>query len=151
VLATLRDKFGLPTGFSDHTQGITASLAAVALGAAAIEKHFTLDKSLPGPDHKASLDPQELKTMVKAIREAELALGQPEISVTKHEAPMRKVSRCSLVSALPIAKGSIITPAMITIKRPGTGIMPRDLNRVIGKTATVNIQADSLINWRQLK
>lgn len=151
VLATLRDKFGLPTGFSDHTQGIVASLAAVALGAVAIEKHFTLDKSLPGPDHKASLDPKELKTMIKGIREVEQSLGKPEISVTKREAPMRLVSRTSLVSTAPIAKGTVIARSMIAIKRPGTGIMPKDLNQVIGKTAKTDIQADSLINWRQLK
>lgn len=151
VLATLREKFGLPVGFSDHTPGINAALAAVALGAVSIEKHFTLDKNLPGPDHQASLDPQELISMVKGIREIELALGKPEISVTKNEAPMRKVSRTSLVSAVFISKGTVINESMIVIKRPGTGILPKDLNKVVGKTAKTDIKPGSLINWEQLQ
>lgn len=150
VLETLKKKFNLPVGFSDHTQGINASLTAAALGAVAIEKHFTLDKNLPGPDHKASLEPNELKTMIKSIREVEQALGKPEITVTLNEAPMRAVSRTSLVSAKNIKVGDKITAAMIAIKRPGTGIMPKDLNKVIGKIAKVSIKADTLINWRQL-
>lgn len=151
VLATLRDKFGLPTGFSDHTQGIAASLAAVALGAVAIEKHFTLDKNLPGPDHKASLAPDELITMIKGIRDVEKAMGKPKIDVTINEAPMRKVSRCSLVSAVNIPAGTVIRKKMIKIMRPGTGIMPKDLNKVIGKTVKTAILANTLIQWKQLK
>lgn len=151
VLATLKDKFDLMTGFSDHTQGITAAIAAVALGAVVIEKHFTLDKNLPGPDHKASLEPQELKNMIKAIREVEKALGSNKITVSSREAPMRKVSRCSLVSAVDINKGAMITKKMIMIKRPGSGIIPKYLDKIIGKTAKINIKADKLINWRHLK
>lgn len=151
MMQTLRNKFHLPVGFSDHTQGINAALAAVALGAVVIEKHFTLDRTLPGPDHKASLEPEELEQMVQGIRQVEQALGKPEITVTKNEAPMRKVSRCSLVSAVFIPKGTIISESMIAIKRPGTGIMPKDLNKVVGKTAKADIKPGSLISWRQIK
>lgn len=151
VLGTLRDKFGLPTGFSDHSQGISASLAAVALGAVAIEKHFTLDKNLPGPDHKASLEPDELKSLIKGIREIEKALGSPKIQVSKNEAPMRLVSRTSVVSKVTIPKDTIITRAMIAIKRPGTGILPKDINKVIGKKAKLNIKSDSIITWREIQ
>lgn len=151
VLNTLKDKFNLPVGFSDHTLGINTALAAAALGAVVIEKHFTLDKNLPGPDHKASLEPKQLKNMIKGIREVEKALGSDKITVSPNEAPMREVSRTSLVSAIDIKAGDIITEAMLAIKRPGSGIMPKDFDKIIGKTAKTDIKADSLITWRQIR
>jgi len=151
MIKTIKNEFGLVTGFSDHTLGITAPIAAVALGAQVIEKHFTLDKSLPGPDHKASLNPDELKAMIKGIREVEQALGTAKITVTKNETPMRKVSRTSLVSVTNIKAGTVITEKMVGIKRPGTGIRPRHYEDIIGKTVIVDIPADSVIEVNAVK
>jgi N-acetylneuraminate synthase/N,N'-diacetyllegionaminate synthase len=148
MIKTIKNEFGLVTGFSDHTPGITAPIAAVALGADVIEKHFTLDKSLPGPDHKASLDPDELKAMIKGIREVEQALGTAKITVTENEAPMREVSRTSLVSTTDIKAGTMITKKMVAIKRPGTGIRPRHFKDVIGRKTTEDIPADTVIELK---
>jgi len=146
MIATLKKEFGLVTGYSDHTPGIEAAMAAVALGAEVIEKHFTLDKNLAGPDHKASLEPDELKIMIKGIRDIERALGSRRITVTKNEAPMREVSRKSLVSVRKIKKGVKITPVMVAVKRPGTGIGPKHFKDLIGKTARKEIPADTIID-----
>lgn len=133
------------TGYSDHTVGITVPVAAAAMGAEVIEKHFTLDKSLPGPDHRASLDPEELKAMVRAIRDTELALGSPIKRVAPSEQPNIEVARKSIVAARAIHKGEILTEENITVKRPGNGLSPLVWDQVIGRTAEKDFEYDSLI------
>lgn len=145
VIKTLKEKFKLPVGFSDHTLGIEASLAAVALGAKVIEKHFTLDKTMKGPDHKASLEPNEFEKMVQAIRLVEKFLGSNKIKITKHEAPMRQVSRTSIVSLDSISAGEKLTDKNIGIKRPGTGIQPKHFHELLGKKVKISIPADKII------
>lgn len=132
-------------GYSDHTLGIEVPIAAAALGAKVIEKHFTLDKSLPGPDHRASLDPAELTAMVKAVRHIEESLGSGEKRVAESERPNIEVARKSIVAARPIAKGEIFTEENITVKRPGNGISPMQWDAVIGQIAKRDFPYDSLI------
>lgn len=132
-------------GFSDHTQGFTADIAAAALGACVIEKHFTLDRNLPGPDHKASLEPDELAAMVRAIRQVESALGSGIKTVADVERPNIEVARKSIVAARDIAAGEILTEENITTKRPGSGISPMLWDSVIGTRAIKDFPADSLI------
>lgn len=147
AMTTLRNRFGCPTGYSDHTPGIEVPIAAVALGAEMIEKHFTLDKSMPGPDHRASLNPAELTDMVRAIRNIELALGTPEKAVTGSEMANKTVARKSIVAAAPIRKGELLTEQNLTTKRPGTGISPMMWDSVIGTAATRDYLPDELIEW----
>jgi N-acetylneuraminate synthase/N,N'-diacetyllegionaminate synthase len=147
AMETLKQAFKIPVGFSDHTLGITASIAAVASGACLIEKHFTLDRNLPGPDHKASLEPDELKEMVKTIRDVEKALGDGIKKPTKEEEEIKKVARRSVVAKVDISEGAIITEDMLDVKRPGTGIEPKYIERIIGKRAKINIKKDELITW----
>lgn len=132
-------------GYSDHTLGIEVPIAAVALGATIIEKHFTLDKSLPGPDHRASLSPAELAEMVKAIRHIEQAIGTGEKVCSPSERPNIEVARKSIVAARPIAAGEVLTEENITVKRPGGGINPMRWDEVIGMTAPRDFEYDSLI------
>lgn len=132
-------------GYSDHTLGIEVPIAAAALGAKVIEKHFTLDKSLPGPDHRASLDPAELTAMVKAVRNIELALGDGEKRVAESERPNIEVARKSIVASRPIAAGEIFTEENITVKRPGNGISPMKWDSVIGQRAKKDFPYDFLI------
>lgn len=132
-------------GYSDHTLGIEVPVAAAALGAKVIEKHFTLDKSLPGPDHRASLDPAELAAMVKAVRNIELALGDGDKHVTESERPNIEVARKSIVASRPIIAGEIFTEENITVKRPGNGISPMEWDSVIGQRAKKNFPYDALI------
>ena len=133
-------------GYSDHTLGIEVPIAAVALGATVIEKHFTLDKTLPGPDHKASLEPDELKAMVTAIRNIEKAMGGSGLKeVSASEEKNKPIARRSIVAATNIAKGDIFTVENLIVKRPGTGISPMLWNEVIGKKAKKNFQEDDLI------
>jgi len=132
-------------GYSDHTQGIEVPVAAVAMGARMIEKHFTLDKSLPGPDHVASLDPNELKSMVKAIRNIEKAVGDGCKHVSNSERANIVVARKSIVAARNINKGERFTEDNITVKRPGNGISPMKWDSVLGQTAIRDFKADSLI------
>jgi N-acetylneuraminate synthase/N,N'-diacetyllegionaminate synthase len=150
AMETLKRAFKLPTGFSDHTLGITVPIAAVALGACVVEKHFTLDKNLPGPDHKASLEPNELKEMVKAIRDVEKALGDGIKRPTENEDEVKRVVRRSIVARVDIPDGTIITGDMIEVKRPGTGIEPKYMKMVVGKRAKINIKKDDLITWNEL-
>lgn len=147
VIQTLKETFKLPVGFSDHSLGIYAPIAAVALGAVVIEKHFTLDKNLPGPDHKASLNPEELKEMIRAIRLIEKALGDGIKRPTPEEIEIKKVVRRSIVAKVDIPKGTVITKDMITFKRPGTGLSPKYYREVIGRQARRYIKADELISW----
>ena len=139
------EQFGCPVGYSDHTPGIEASVAAVALGATVIEKHFTLDKNMEGPDHKASLDPEELKALCTAIRRVEEALGTGKKHVTASEARNRPVARKSIVAARPIAKGEIYTADNLIVKRPGTGISPMRWYDVLGKAAPRDFAEDECI------
>ena len=136
----------VPIGYSDHTLGIEVPIAAVALGATVIEKHFTLDKNLLGPDHKASLEPHELKAMVTAIRNIEKAIGGSGIKeVSASEAKNKPIVRKSIVAAKKILKGEPFTIENLTVKRPATGISPMQWDNLIGKTAKKNFQEDDLI------
>ena len=146
AMCSLRDAFGVAVGYSDHTPGIEVSIAAVALGATVIEKHLTLDRNLVGPDHKASLEPEEFATMVRAIRNIEQAMGdgikRPTLSETKNKAIVRK----SLVAAKPIHAGETFTEENVTEKRPGTGISPMRWDEVLGRVAPRNFSVDELIS-----
>lgn len=137
--------FGVAVGYSDHTSGIEVAIAAVALGATVIEKHFTLDRNLPGPDHKASLEPEELKGMVTAIRNIEIALGDGIKRLTSSEVRNKPVARKSLVANQVIKAGSVFSAQNITAKRPGTGISPMRWDDVIGCTARRDFVTDEMI------
>ncbi|OGZ22930.1 MAG: N-acetylneuraminate synthase [Candidatus Nealsonbacteria bacterium RIFCSPLOWO2_01_FULL_41_9] len=150
AMFTMGEEFNLPVGYSDHTQGMEVSLAAAAMGACVIEKHFTLNKKLPGPDHKASLGPEELKAMVRGIRNIQAALGDGTKKPTPSEMETAKVARKSIVAAKNIKKGTEIREDMLAIKRPGTGIAPKYFSKILGKKAKKDIKKDSLINWEQL-
>ena len=145
AMKTLSDCFGVKTGYSDHTKGIEVSLAAVALGAVVIEKHFTLDRNLPGPDHKASLEPEELKKMIESIRNIELSLGSPVKRVSNSEAKNSIVARKSLIAARDIKAGEVFTEDNMTVKRPGNGISPMRWYEVIGKVAPRDFKEDELL------
>lgn len=145
AMETLRKRYHVEVGYSDHTQGIEVPIAAVARGAVVIEKHFTLDRNLPGPDHKASLEPEELRTMVRAIRNIELALGSPEKKVSPSEKENLSVARKSIVAAREIKKGELLGGDNLTTKRPGNGISPMKWNEVIGTYAVKDFKEDELI------
>ena len=151
VIKTLEYAFKKPVGFSDHTSGIEMSVAAVALGSCVIEKHFTIDKNLPGPDHKASLEPHEFSAMVKAIRNVEKGLGNGVKKPTTEEIEIKKLVRKSIVTKEDIPKGSILTEEMLDIKRPGTGIEPKYIKELIGRELIENVKKDNLLKWNQLK
>ena len=151
AMLTLAGAFRLPVGFSDHTPGIEIAVAAVALGARIVEKHFTLSRGMPGPDHRASLEPQELATMVQAIRNVEKSLGDGVKKPAPCELKNIAVARKSLVATQDIRAGQRLTPENVTIKRPGHGIQPKDLDKVIGLRTNVDIEADDVITWDHLK
>ena len=141
----IKNKFNVKVGYSDHTLGIEVGIAAVALGAEVIEKHFTLDRNMEGPDHKASLEPAEFKQMVKSIRNIEKALGDGNKKPSKSELKNINIARKSLVAAKTIKKGERFTEENMCTKRPGTGIFPMKWDAVIGKTAKRNFEIDELI------
>lgn len=145
AMATLQKHFECSVGYSDHTLGIEIPIAAVGMGAAVIEKHFTLDRIMEGPDHKASLEPNELKAMVSSIRNIESAFGDGIKKPTLGEMPNVKVARKSIVAKCKILKGEIFTPDNITTKRPGNGINPMRWDEVIGTAADRNYEADEMI------
>ena len=145
ALSTIRDEFGVSVGYSDHSQGIEVAVAAVALGARIIEKHFTLDKNLPGPDHKASLNPSELESMVKAIRNVERAMGSPRKVPTLAEEEMKKVARKFLVASRQIKKGEFFTTENIVAKRAGSGLSPMELDNIIGMKSKQDFSPDEII------
>lgn len=145
AMVRMHEETGLPVGYSDHTRGIEIPIAATALGASVIEKHFTLDKNMEGPDHKASLEPRELKQMVEGIRKTETALGSGIKQVSDSERKNRDVGRKSIVASVGIKKGEIFTKVNLTTKRPGTGISPMRWDEVIGRTADRNYKADEMI------
>ena len=151
TMETLRSTFKLPVGLSDHSLGITMPIAAVALGACILQKHFTLHRNLPGPDHQASLEPDELKQMVKAIRDVERAMGNGLKRPTVEEEENKKVARRSIVASVDIPEGVIITEEMLDIKRPGIGIEPKYLGLIIGRRAKENIKEGQFINWWKIK
>ena len=146
AMDTMRREFGVPVGFSDHTTGIAVATAAVALGAAVIEKHFTVERPLEGPDHAASLKPAELKAMIAAIRNVEAALGDGVKRPQRSEAATADVARKSLVWAKDLPAGARIDAGSIAIKRPGTGIPPTKLANVLGRVTARAVQADALID-----
>ena len=145
AMLSICDAFGVQVGYSDHTAGIEVPIAAVALGATVIEKHFTLDRNLPGPDHKASLEPGELKAMVAAIRNIEQSMGDGIKRPSKSEAKNIAIARKSLVAACSIRVGEPFTLANLAVKRPGTGVSPMRLNEVLGQSAARDYQPDELI------
>lgn len=145
AMKTIGDTFGVSVGYSDHTRGIEVPIAAVAMGAKVIEKHFTLDCNMEGPDHKASLEPDQLKAMVDAIRNVEMAIGNAEKHATASETPNKVVARKSIVAACDIAEGDILTEKNITVKRPGNGISPMLWDSVIGTKAKRAFRYDELI------
>lgn len=145
AMETLRNRYKVKVGYSDHTKGIEVPIAAVALGAEVIEKHFTLDKKLPGPDHKASLEPNELAAMVSSIRNIEEALGSPIKIVSDSERENIAIARKSIVAAKNIKKGEILTIYNLTTKRPGTGISPMRWNEVLGSKAIRDFVEDEVI------
>ena len=145
AMLTIRDAFKVKVGYSDHTPGIEAPVAAVALGAAVIEKHFTIDKNMKGPDHKASLEPDELKAMVHAIRNIEKALGNGIKKPSRSEMKNIQVVRKSIVAAKDIKKGETFTDDNITVKRPGTGISPLKWDGIIGKAAIKDFAENEFI------
>lgn len=149
-MLTIKQAFDVIVGFSDHTIGNTASTAAIALGAKVIEKHFTLDKKLPGPDHWFSSNPKELSQLVQAIRYTEKSLGNYIVKPTPKEIEMRKVARRSIVAARDIKKGEIITPEELSVKRPGMGLPPKFIKYILKKEAKVNIKKNELITFEKI-
>lgn len=145
AMLTIRDTFGVAVGYSDHTPGIEVATAAVALGATVIEKHFTLDRTLPGPDHQASLEPDELAAMIRAIRNIETALGDGIKEPTPGEIENRPIARKSIVAACPIRAGELLTQTNLVTKRPGTGLSPIRWDEVIGRHAPRDFATDELI------
>lgn len=145
AMKTLREVFGVEVGYSDHTQGVEVAIAAAASGAAVIEKHFTLDKNMEGPDHKASLEPNELKNMVSAIRNIELAMGESRKFPTKSEVKNIEIARKSIVARCRIKKGETLTEQNLSVKRPGNGISPMEWFAVLGKKAIQDFDEDDQI------
>jgi sialic acid synthase SpsE len=151
-MATLHAAFGVPSGLSDHTTGVAVATAAAALGAAFVEKHFTLDRTMDGPDHSFAIEPAELNALVAAVRDAQLALGDgrkdgpsPEERVENYD-----LSRRSLIATRDLPAGTVIEPDMLTVKRPGTGIAPKYLELVTGRTLQADVEADDVLTWQMV-
>ena len=145
AMRTMAEATGVPVGYSDHTLGIIAAVAAVAMGAVVIEKHFTLDRSLSGPDHAASLDPDELRSLVRAVREVEVMLGSSEKCPSLSEFPVRDIARRSVAAARSISAGQRLDVGDLTCLRPGTGIPPRDLSGLVGRIIRCDVAAGTLL------
>ena len=150
AITTLREALRLPVGYSDHSLGIEAALAAVSLGATVIEKHLTLDRQLPGPDHAASLEPPEFAAMVRGIRRIEAMLGDGVKAPRPQEEDAARVARRSIVALVDIPAGAALKPAMLACRRPASGIPPADWDRVVGATARMAIAAGTVLQWDQL-
>jgi N,N'-diacetyllegionaminate synthase len=146
AMQSMGNALGVDVGYSDHTVGIEVSVAAVALGAQVIEKHFTLDRNLPGPDHKASLEPAELAALIEAIRNVEASLGDGVKRPTPSETKNRPIVRKSLVAAVPIARGEVFSVDNMAVKRPGTGMSPMRWDEMLGRLALRDYAADELID-----
>jgi N-acetylneuraminate synthase len=151
AMDALRDRFGRPVGLSDHTLGVEIALAAVARGAAIVEKHLTLDKNLPGPDHRASLEPVEMTALVRGIRNIEAALGDGVKRPMPSELDTRRVARKSLVAARALRAGEELVKDAVAVKRPGTGISPAELERALGRRVRRDLAADDVIDWTALE
>jgi len=151
AMDALRDRFGRPVGLSDHTLGLEIALAAVARGAAIVEKHLTLDKNLPGPDHRASLEPAEMAALVRGIRNVEAALGDGVKRPMPSELDTRRVARKSLVAARALRAGEELVKDAVAVKRPGTGISPAELERALGRRVRRDLAADDVIDWTALE
>lgn len=151
AMNTIHKTFGLPVGYSDHTAGITVSVAAVAMGATVIEKHFTLDRNLPGPDQKASLEPDELSALISQIRDVEKALGSSIKQPNASELPIRALVRRSVTLVNDVKIGQVITAGDIKLLRPGNGIPPADLPKIIGCKLKRDIEAGSTLQWSDLQ
>ncbi len=145
AMRTLVEAFGVPVGYSDHTRGIEVAIAAVALGACVVEKHFTISRDLPGPDHRASLEPDELASMVRSIRNVEAAFGDGNKQPALEEANTTAVARRSLVAARYIAAGTLLTEDLVAILRPGTGLPPAMRPQLVGRRARHDIEAGTLL------
>ena len=150
AMHTMTSAFNVPVGYSDHTLGIEVALAAVALGACIIEKHFTLDRSLPGPDHRASSEPHELAALVRGIRTVEKALGHARKEPAPSEVNTATVVRKSLVAALDILAGSTLTEESIAVRRPGTGLPAAMGSKIVGRKAKQDISAGTVLTWEML-
>lgn len=151
AMITLRDAFGLPVGLSDHSRGVEASLAAVAMGATVVEKHFTLDRSLPGPDHQASLDGPELACLVSSIRRVEAMLGDGIKRPTAAELANINGIRRGVVAARKIPAGTVLSADMLVCKRPGGGIEPEDLDRLVGFAVRRDLDEDEPLTWDDVR
>ena len=151
AMVTMHQSLNLPVGLSDHSIGMEASIAAVALGAVVIEKHFTLDKNLEGPDHQASLTPQGLAEFIVSLRRTEEILGDGIKRPMPSEAKNLTGVRRSIVAAIPLTKGTVLTKQHLTFKRPNTGIEPIDLDKVIGKTLLRNLEDDEVLHWEDVR
>ncbi|MHA6732231.1 N-acetylneuraminate synthase [Devosia sp. A369] len=151
AMLTMGKATNLPVGYSDHTLGLTVSTAAVAMGARVIEKHFTLDKGMPGPDHAASLEPDELTALVNSIRDVEAAMGDGIKSPSASELPVRALVRRSVTAARAIPAGTLLDVADVTLMRPGTGIAPAELDAVFGRRAAHDIAAGQTLIWADLQ
>jgi sialic acid synthase SpsE len=151
MIPTLRKAFNILVGFSDHTLGTTAAIAAVSLGAKAIEKHFTLDRELPGPDHKASLEPEELKQLVSQIRETEAALGSGIKTLMANEAEIKRIARRSIVAARDLNVGEVLSEENLSLKRPEDGLPPQYLDLVIGKRLKSDIKMDQRLSFNDIE
>jgi N-acetylneuraminate synthase/N,N'-diacetyllegionaminate synthase len=147
AIGALADTFHVPVGFSDHSLGIGIAIAAAALGATVIEKHLTLDRTLPGPDHAASLEPAEFAVMVREIRNVVAALGDGIKRVMPSEEANRAVSRKSIVAARDLVAGELLAPDSLTTKRPGTGLSPMVIDQVLGNRLKHDVEADTLLSW----
>lgn len=145
AMQTMAAALQVPVGYSDHTTGIEIALAAVALGACIIEKHFTLDCNLPGPDHRASLEPKKLEELIRGIRRVEASLGDGKKAPTASELATARIARRSLIAAANIQAGTVIEREMVAVKRPGTGLPPAMLNEIVGRTALVDIGSGSML------
>ena len=151
AMATMRETFGTLVGFSDHTMGYHVAAAAVALGACVVEKHITLDRALPGPDHRFAMEPAEFRTLVQSIRDVEAAMGSDRKDGPRGaEKTVYDFARRSLHAAKDIPKGTVLTEDMLCIKRPGYGIAPYRKSEVLGKTVAANIVADEWITWDRI-
>jgi sialic acid synthase SpsE len=150
AMDTMARAFGYPVGYSDHTVGVIAPITAAALGACAVEKHFTMDRTMEGPDHRASIEPDELSTMVQGMRGAEAALGDGIKVPVPSELPQRPLIRKAIVARYPLAVGHVLTEADLAFKRPLNGIEPFDLDKVLGRALKVTKDTDSPLQWSDL-
>ena len=147
AMRTIAKETGMPVGYSDHTLGLAVATGAVAMGASVIEKHFTLDRALPGPDHRASLTPEELTALIAQIRTVEVALGSAIKAPTQSELPVRAVARRSVAAARDLAAGTVLTRDAVTLLRPGTGIAPRYIDEIGGKVLTRDVVGGTPLSW----